>query len=142
MLKIKLREFLVRLVFPPKCIICDEIMLIDSSIEICDNCYAALSFTTELDLKTGRDYYEEFYCLGKYEGELKETLLRFKYSEKPSYYRALGEMLAQKLLEDSNYEDLDIIISVPLSGKKKKQRGYNQAYLLGKEVGRVSVLGT
>jgi ComF family protein len=66
--------------------------------------------------------------LGLFEGGLRKAIHRLKYSRD----LGLGEVLARSLIEllnDIGWE-IDIIIPVPLSLDRLKERGYNQASLL------------
>lgn len=74
-----------------------------------------------------------FTCLmyGLYE---KEMLQAFKYHDNPYFARALGEMMYDRI-EPLDLE-FDIVTSVPLHRKKLRERGYNQAELLAKEVAK------
>jgi len=70
-------------------------------------------------------------CVGKYSDSLKNSLKRFKFSNKPSYYRAFGKLLALKVQNTIQVDQIDMIIPVPLHRSRQKQRGYNQAELIG-----------
>lgn len=73
--------------------------------------------------------------LGNYEGVLRAIVISLKY------YRNLG--LAEILLPDilqtfENWEiDKDLFLPVPLSKKRKRERGYNQVSLWGKLTARI-----
>lgn len=71
-------------------------------------------------------------CVGKYSDSLKNSLKRYKFSKKPSYYRAFGKLLALKIQNTIQLESIDLIIPVPLHKNKQKQRGYNQAELVAR----------
>jgi competence protein ComFC len=132
----KTGELLLRLIFPPKCIMCDEVLIIDTPFEICDKCDREFPYTSDIDSLDPVDFYDEFYCLGRYEGILKKAIIDFKFFEKPYLYRTLGDLLFRKLSLMTNDVKFDIIVSVPMPAKRKRARGYNQAYLLAKSIGK------
>ena len=69
-------------------------------------------------------------CVGRYSDSLKNSLKKFKFSNKPSYYRAFGKLLALKLQNTIQLDQIDMIIPVPLHRSRQKLRGYNQAELI------------
>lgn len=71
--------------------------------------------------------------LGHYDGKLLEAIHLFKYGGKINIGKILGRMLAQYPLDFSVY---DLIIPVPLHIKKLRKRGFNQAVLLCREIGK------
>lgn len=71
-------------------------------------------------------------CVGRYSDSLKSSLKRFKFSNKPQYYRAFGKLLALKVQNTIQLEKIDLIIPVPLHKNRKKHRGYNQAELIAR----------
>lgn len=75
--------------------------------------------------------------MGKYSDSLKLSLKRFKFSNKPSYYRAFGKLLALKVQNTIQVGQIDIIIPVPLHRSRQKQRGYNQSELIGESVAKL-----
>lgn len=74
----------------------------------------------------------------KYRGELKDLILLFKYR----HLGILGKYLARFACEvlagqEDLWWDVDAIIPVPLHPKRKKERGFNQAQVLAKELARM-----
>jgi len=72
---------------------------------------------------------------GPYEGVLKKAIHRFKYGGSRRLAAPLASLMAELLLSDALYADMDLVVPVPLSGNKLRQRGFNQAALLAKEIG-------
>lgn len=75
-------------------------------------------------------------CVGRYSDSLRDSLRRFKFGNKPSYYRAFGKLMALKVQNTAQMVHFDMIIPVPLYQSRKKQRGYNQAELLAEQVSK------
>jgi len=48
----------------------------------------------------------------------------------------MGEMLAKRLLESGLYNDIDMIVPVPLHPLKRWKRGYNQATIIAEALGK------
>lgn len=84
--------------------------------EACHSCRRA-----ELPLKA-RSY-------GWYEGSLKRALLHLKYRPNRRLAVIMAEWLAEICLRETWKQAL--IVPVPLGGERLRQRGYNQADLIG-----------
>jgi len=72
---------------------------------------------------------------GPYEGILKEVIHRFKYGGSRRLAVPLAALMVEALLSETLYTGIDLVIPVPLSYNKLRQRGFNQAGLLAKEIG-------
>lgn len=105
-------------------------------IFICESCVEDIGYfnsginSLNLPIEV-ENYCDGIVCIGRYSDALKTSLRRLKFGNKPSYYRAFGKLLALKVQNSSDMPVIDIIIPVPLHRKKQKQRGYNQAELIG-----------
>ena len=75
-------------------------------------------------------------AVGQYGGPLREAVHRFKYSEGIFLDRCLGCLLAAAVTADRPDFRPDLLIPVPLHGKRLRQRTYNQALLLARQLGR------
>ena len=77
--------------------------------------------------------YDEVFCYGAYEGTLRELIHLFKYSGMRRMAEPLSKLLADALPRDRQF---DLVTAVPLHWRRRWQRGYNQAELLGRAIGR------
>ncbi len=66
-------------------------------------------------------------------------LMQLKYGFRPDIGFRAGRMLAQHLLPQGFFADIDAIVSVPLHWLRRLKRGYNQSYQLAR--GLASVTG-
>ncbi len=110
-------------------------------IYICEKCAREIGFyknsIVPLDLPVElQNFCDGILCVGKYSESLKESLRKFKFSNKPSYYRMFGKLLALKVENTAQIAHFDIIVPVPLHISKQKQRGYNQAELIAEQVAK------
>lgn len=105
----------------PICI-CEECA---KKIEYYNNCINSLNLPRNIE-----NYCDGMVCVGRYSDSLKSSLKRFKFSNKPSYYRAFGKLLAIKVQNTIQMDQIDLIIPVPLHKSRQKDRGYNQSKLV------------
>jgi competence protein ComFC len=74
----------------------------------------------------------------RYKGQLKDALLLFKYRR----YRSLGKELGRFVVaaagdEVALWEGVDVIVPVPLHRRRRHERGFDQARVLAREIGRL-----
>ncbi len=83
--------------------------------------------------RLGLQGFDAVYTYGSYEGTLRKLVHLFKYSGMRPLARPFGELLKQALPLDQAF---DVIVPMPLHWFKHWQRGFNQADLLAREIGR------
>lgn len=74
----------------------------------------------------------------KYENLIRSQILALKFQEKPYIYKTITYFLKNIQKSFENLKKYDIIIIVPISSKRKKERGYNQSYLIAKEISKIT----
>jgi competence protein ComFC len=137
---LKLFDKIINLFYPPKCIFCQQLLNHDAVLHICGNCYGKLPFMEQDIIPTSQEG-EDGCCDGAisvfhYTGMVKESLIRFKFYNKPSYYRTYARLIADRLSKITGTGQYDIVMSVPLHRHKEFSRGYNQAYLISKALSK------
>jgi len=115
------------LFFPPKCVFCSKV-LNRGDEGICGICTESLPFTEDGGRQDG-DFYD--FCVSPlfYRDFVRKSVLRFKFRGVTGCAATYGRLLADCIREHPEL-DYDIISWVPLSGKRKRLRGYDQAMLL------------
>ena len=128
----KLYHFLMELLFPPKCVLCRK-LLKSGEIDLCRECRAdAPEYAGK---KINLRFLDSFAAVWYYEGNVRRSLLRFKFYNARSYGVSYGRILAMRLQRE--YPDgFDMLTWVPVSRLRKLRRGYDQVELLAKAVGR------
>ena len=129
----KLFSSFLDLLFPPKCPFCGRVLDVPG---ICDACQKAIPWTEgEEAVRRGPD---GFRCAAplRYEGLAKEGLHRFKFRKMPSAAGPIGELIAQCAAEHFSGE-FDTVTWVPVSARRLRQRGYDQARLLAESACRL-----
>ncbi len=73
---------------------------------------------------------------GSYEGPLREAIHRWKYEGKGGLTSFFGKVLGETFHRYWDPSTVDLLLPVPLHVKRLRQRGFNQALLLAKELSR------
>ena len=81
--------------------------------------------------------FNEHYYFFKYENLIRQQILDLKFHEKPYVYKTIMYFLKENKKDLKNLEKYDIIIVVPVSISRKKERGYNQSTILAKEISKI-----
>jgi ComF family protein len=75
-------------------------------------------------------------AVGRYEGTLLTAIHLFKYRGKIGIGRVLGRIMAEFAGGQWDMQMFSAIIPVPLHRKRLRERGFNQAVILAREVAR------
>jgi competence protein ComFC len=76
---------------------------------------------------------------GRYRGHLKDAVLLLKYKKFRPLGSVLGGMAFEALKKDEIlWKDIDLIIPVPLHKRRQRERGFNQAEAVAREIGKRS----
>lgn len=76
-------------------------------------------------------------CLGLYEGNLRDAVVRFKFQGAVDLDRPLAGLLATRLADVRREFRPELLIAVPLHRWRLQMRTYNHALLLARELGRL-----
>ena len=127
----KLYHFLMELLFPPKCVLCRR-LLKNGELDLCGAC--RVDGPEYPNRKIKLPFLDSFAAVWYYEGNVRSSLLRYKFYNARSYSVSYGRILAMKLLREYP-ESFDILTWVPVSRLRRLRRGYDQVELLAKAVG-------
>lgn len=143
---------LLGLVYPPRCPGCDELLM--PGTLICGGCDKEICRAAEPVCKRCgkplRDERTEYcsdckakkhrFCQGKavfvYEGKIRQSMYRFKYSNKREYAGFYGKEAARLYADWIQKRKIEVIVPVPMYSGKKRRRGYNQAEVFARALGR------
>lgn len=128
----RLYHWLMQLLFPAKCILCGK-LLQKEELDLCRDCRR--DSPEYGNRKDNLQFLDSFTAVWYYEGNVRRSLLRYKFYNARSYAAGYGRLLAMKL-EANTPEGFDCLTWVPVSSLRKLSRGYDQVELLADAVGR------
>ena len=144
---------MINLIYPRRCPICDNVLQ-SQGILCCEECKGKLKYVKEpFCKKCGKPVEDEeieycFDCSKKekhfisgravfvYDGCMKNSIAGFKYKGKREYGEFYGNEIVNKLGDYINSLGVDAIIPVPIHKERYRIRGYNQADIIAKFVGK------
>lgn len=152
-------ETLFSVLYPQECFVCLGLVessdlgtacgscwtatqLFDGSQTLCEKCGAFLSekpssFPTTCG-RCSEHFYDAARAVGPYDGALRSAVINLKSS--PNLSRMVREKLSSAL-ERSGFSSVDLILSVPLSKKRLRERGHNQAEIIGRYISTDTGIG-
>ena len=133
------------LVFPQRCVGCDSFGSL-----ICDECAATMTpaLAPRCDVcwmafrwgsicsgcSSDRPEFQQMRSAFVYEGVARDAVIALKFRGLSSIAPLMAAMMAERILDWG--PPVDIIAHVPLASRRKKERGYDQAGLLAKELSK------
>ena len=72
--------------------------------------------------------------------EMARMVYRLKYRNSPDVGEDLGRLMATDFLLAHYFDDIDLLLPVPLTRKRQHQRGYNQSEMLARGISDVTHL--
>jgi len=132
--------------FPHKCIVCLDILTVPSADGLCGDCKGAFTEVGEQCAVCGRalPLGQSCQCEGYhfafvknrsvfvYDNVMGEVIHAFKYGNHPAHGRVLGKVMAERF--DAYFEEIDLIMPIPMYRPKERRRGFNQADILAREI--------
>lgn len=146
-------ELLLDIIFPRRCPICSEIAKPRGEL-ICKECRPKLYPISEpkclkcgkpiednekefcFDCERKRHHYSKGFGLWIYKGDIKKSVADFKNHNKREYATFYAEELILKYGDEIRKIKPDALVPVPIHRHKKTKRGYNQADVLARELGK------
>ncbi len=144
------------LIFPPCCITCDNLLERHGPLPLCPSCLDGIRFirsplcprcgipfpVTEEedhlcgDCLTTEKPYAVARAVGRYEETLLTAIHRFKYRGRIGIGGILGRVMADFAAEIWDMGVFEWIVPVPLHRKRLRERGFNQAGILARELSK------
>ncbi len=133
--------FVLDLLFPPKCVFCGKVL--DTGEDgLCARCQRELPWLTDGEAELTGEFFSLCAAPLRYQDKVRDSVRRYKFKGRRGYHKLYGRLVAQ-CVHDHLAGRYDLITWVPLSPQRKKERGYDQAFLLASaaalELGEVAV---
>ena len=133
----KIIEKILNLIYPPVCGFCNQIC----KESLCKKCEIKIKeYELNSIRKVKNKYFDEVIFLFKYEDIIRSTLIKYKFQNKAYLYKTFSKIILKNKKICGFLKNYDIIIPVPISKKRKYKRGYNQSYLIAREIAKYTNL--
>ncbi len=137
-------EIFQKLIFPPVCGICGKL----NNNYLCNKCNFELQKEAQLKIDTyvteigfQRKHFDEHIYFFRYQGLIRQQIINYKFNNEAYKYKAISNFILKNfILKDimafQLLNDYEVIVPVPISKKRFKERGYNQAELIAKQISK------
>ena len=115
--------------FPRKCVLCRKILPKEET-DLCRVCRV-----DQPEYPFGKKkvpHIAAVTAVWMYEGDVRKSIHRYKFNGARHYAEVYGRLLAMRILRD--LPEAEVITWVPVSRKRKRERGYDQVELLAEAV--------
>ena len=129
------REKVLDLLFPPKCPYCQK-LLDEPRAPVCPRCQASLPWLEGRAGERKIDLADGCYSPLAYGEMVREAIHRYKFHRVRALGRPFAALMA-RCLADRLPDGADLICWAPLSRERFRERGFNQAELMAREMGRL-----
>ena len=124
------------LIFLPVCGVCGRI----DKNSLCKKCEIELKKQAVFGIDNYREdcqkLFDEHLYIFTYSGVIRDIMLNYKFNDDSYLYKTFTNFLLKNKNFVENINSYDIIVPVPLSKKRKMERGYNQSLLIAKEISK------
>ncbi len=143
----KLFVQILRQIYPDRCPVCDRVLyeghicrpcrsrLTYVRQPVCYSCGKPLQNTVQeycSDCAKGHHKFSQGRAVFVYQGAMRGILYRYKYSNRRDYTEFFAQEAAGMYREWVERHGIELVVPVPLSKKRMRRRGYNQAGLFAK----------
>ena len=143
---------LLALFYPPRCPLCDELLI--PGEELCADCRRK-SWTVHepvckrcgkpvereqveycTDCERGKHAYRQGKAVFVYRDKVRQSMYRFKYSNRREYAQFYAKEAARLYGSWVEKCGIEVIVPIPMFSRKKRRRGYNQAEVFARALGK------
>lgn len=105
---------------------------------LCSDCYEQVTFSWQnqhqISNSENNSQLEKVFTLGKFDGPIKSMVMQLKYQG----VQELGATIAQLIYHTMYLPTVNLIIPVPAHQDRLRQRGFNQAELIAKQLALIA----
>ena len=133
-------DLILETLYPKRCIICHEIMDYGTKEHTCHKCKENADYTEDIDCIAeaerncgDRVYFDECHSVFYYD-YAKGAIEHFKFRKYRRDSIALADYMNKYGSEKGIFENIDVVIPVPVHEKRLKERGFNHAGELARKI--------
>lgn len=140
---------ILNLIYPRKCIFCKTILDVNKTKNdyICNKCISSLPFVDlplvsrknkDIDNNINNRIYFFDDCISSfyYEPPITRAICDFKFHDKKFYAYIFSDYIIKNIVKFYININFDFISYIPMYKSREKDRGFNQAKLLAKEISK------
>lgn len=137
---------ILQVIFPTTCASCGEV-LVRGEKQVCVNCLCDMATTAFSAMDDNpverrlagvpRLHHATAVYLFRKKGTVRNVVHAMKYHGNTELCLMMGRQMGLELLSSGRFDDVDVLVPVPLHWLRRLWRGYNQSELLCRGIGEV-----
>ncbi len=129
----KILDYIVHLLYPWKCVFCGSVL---KDTDICRECIEKLPYTKGDSIVQRFPFVDKCASPLYYKDKARDSVHRYKFGGCAAYSRRYGLMISECVENNLDCGGIDVISWIPLSKKRLRHRGYDQARLIAEEISK------
>ena len=134
-----LLDTVLNFIFPPTCGFCNKMR----EGYLCQDCKQKITnsnfYLNQLDFYQNKDnFIEEHFYLFSYVEPIRGKILQYKFDDKAYLANTIYEFFMNNEKLYRFLKKYDIMIPIPISLSRKRERGYNQSELLARKISKMA----
>ena len=137
---------IIDFLFPRHCSVCGKRLHVGEE-SLCTSCLMDLHLVDYADGREGnkleRSLWEDLpvvraasFLVYDRENSQRQLVLDLKYHNRPKIGEHLAPIMVRKLNTTGFFDGVDVILPIPISGKRREHRGYNQSESIARGISR------
>ena len=118
--------------YPKRCIFCEDVLDVDYKNVICEKCSEEIKYVGEININESAYshddsiYFDKVWCVYEYDF-VKKAIEYFKFKSFKSYCNPIGSFMYEYGINNSVFENIDVLTAVPIHKSRRRERGFNHA---------------
>lgn len=127
----KILDLIAHLLYPWKCVFCESVL---KDTDICRECEKKLPYTVGDSAEQKFPFIDKCVSPLYYKDKVRTSVHRYKFGGCSAYSQRYAALMSDCVENNLDCRSIDVISWIPLSKKRLRQRGYDQARLLAEEI--------
>lgn len=127
----KILDLIAHLLYPWKCVFCESVL---KDTYICHECEKKLPYTVGDSVAQKFPFIDKCVSPLYYKDKVRASVHRYKFGGCSAYSRRYAALMSDCVENNLDCRSIDVISWIPLSKKRLRQRGYDQARLIAEEI--------
>ena len=134
-----LLETVLDFIFPPVCGFCGKMGEGNLCAKCRKNIIHSNGYFNQLDFYQGKDtFIDEHFYLFSYSELIREKILQYKFDDRAYLANTIYEFFMNNEKLYGFLKKYDIMIPIPISSSRKRERGYNQSEILARKISKMA----
>lgn len=133
----KILDYIAHLLYPWKCVFCGSVL---KDTDICRECEEKLPYTKGDSVSQKFPFVDKCVSPLYYKDNVRGSVHRYKFAGCSAYSNRYAAIMAECIENNLDCSSIDVVSWIPLSKKRLRYRGYDQARLIAEKISEITDL--